>query len=303
MKAMRFDRFGTTAEVHLEDIEVPQPGPGQVRIEVRAAGVNALDGKIRSGIMSGAITTLLPSTPGFEVAGTVDAIGDDVHDIVVGDQVFGWSDTGSYAEYALASSSSVAIKPADLSWEQAVAIPIASATAERVLDLLEVAAGETVLLHGASGAVGTIAIQLAKARGARVIATAGPANQDYITSLGAVATVYGEGLVDRVRALAPDGVDAVFDLAGKGALEDSIALRGGTERIATIADFGARELGIPFVSGPTPRSPTRLRELARDATAGTLATTVTTYQLEQAAAAQDASDAGHSRGKLALTIE
>ncbi|KQU07054.1 NADPH:quinone reductase [Rhodococcus sp. Leaf7] len=303
MKAIQFDRFGTTAELHLADIEIPQPGPGQVRVEVRAAGVNALDGKIRSGQMSGAITTSLPSTPGFEVAGIVDAVGPDVNDIVVGDEVFGWSDTGSYAEYALAGNSAVAIKPADLSWEQAVALPIAGATAERVLDLLEVAAGETVLLHGASGAVGTIAIQLATARGARVIATAGPANQDYITSLGAVATEYGEGLVDRVKALAPYGVDAVFDLAGRGALDDSIALRGGTERIATIADFRARELGIPFVSGPTPRSPKRLRELARDAAAGTLVTTVNTYPLEQAAAAQDTSDAGHSRGKLALTID
>lgn len=217
MKAIQFDRFGGTAELHLADVEVPQPGPGQVRVQVRAAGVNALDGKVRSGAMSAVFPTSLPAIPGYEVAGVVDAVGDGVHEVTVGDHVVGWSDTGAYAQYALATT--VAIKPTDLDWEHSVALPIAGATAERVLDLLEIADGETVLMHGAAGAVGTVAVQLATARGARVIATAGPTNQDYLTSLGASATVYGEGLVERVRALAPGGVDAVFDLAGKGALD------------------------------------------------------------------------------------
>lgn len=301
MKAIQFDQFGGTAELHLVDTEVPQPGPRQVRVQVRAAGVNALDGKVRSGAMGAAFPTPLPAIPGYELAGIVDAVGDDVHDVTLGDHVVGWSDTGAYAHYALAGT--VAIKPADLSWEHAVALPIAGATAERVLDLLDVAQGEVVLMHGAAGAVGTVAIQLATARGARVIATAGSANQSYLTSLGATATVYGDGLVERVRALAPGGVDAVFDLAGKGALEDSITLRNGTDRIVTIADFRANQLGITFASGPTQRSSARLAQLARDAAAGTLVTTVTTYPLEQAAAAQDASDAGHGRGKLVLTID
>jgi NADPH:quinone reductase-like Zn-dependent oxidoreductase len=301
MKAVQFDRFGGTAALHLVDVEVPQPGPGQVRVQVRAAGVNALDGKVRSGAMSAVFPTSLPAIPGYEVAGVVDAVGDGGHEVAVGDHVVGWSDTGAYAQYALATI--VAIKPTDLDWEHSVALPIAGATAERVLDLLEIANGETVLMHGAAGAVGTVAVQLATARGARVIATAGPANQDYLTSLGASATVYGEGLVERVRALAPGGVDAVFDLAGKGALEDSITLRNGTERIVTIADFRANQLGITFANGPTQRSSARLAELARDAAAGTLVTTVTAYPLDQAAAAQDASDAGHARGKLVLTVD
>jgi hypothetical protein len=141
------------------------------------------------------------------------------------------------------------------------------------------------------------------ARGARVIATAGPANQDYLTSLGATATVYGEGLVERVRALAPDGVDAVFDLAGKGALEDSITLRGGTERIVTIADFGAPQLGITFTRGRAEASADRLAALAGDAATGKLVTTVTAYPLAQAATAQQVSDTGHVRGKLVLTVD
>src|SRR4051812_47631984 len=230
MKVIVFDQFGGPDVLHEADIDVPQPGPGQVRVRVKTAGLNALDGKIRSGMLAAVRPTTFPAVPGGEFAGVVDALGDGVSDVQVGDEVLGWSDTGSYAQYALATS--VAPKPADLDWQHAVALPVASETAERVLNLLGVAAGETVLMHGASGAVGTVAIQLATARGARVIATASPSNQDYLTSLGASATVYGEGLVERVQALAPDGVDAVFDLAGKGALEDSITLRGGDELVS-----------------------------------------------------------------------
>jgi NADPH:quinone reductase-like Zn-dependent oxidoreductase len=301
MRAIVFDRFGGPDVLHEADIDVPQPGPGQVRVRVKAVGVNALDGKVRAGLLAAVRATAFPAVPGGELAGVVDALGEGVSEVRVGDDVLGWSDTGSYAEYALATT--VAPKPADLDWKHAAALPVAIETAERVLDLLGVAAGETVLMHGASGAVGTLAIQLATARGARVIATAGPSNQDYLTSLGATATLYGEGLVERVRALAPEGVDAVFDLAGKGALEDSITLRGGTERIVTIADFGARQLGITFSQGSPQRSAVRLAAVAQDAAAGKLVTTVTAYPLGQAAAAQQVSDAGHVRGKLVLTVD
>ncbi|MFI2636560.1 NADP-dependent oxidoreductase [Streptomyces collinus] len=301
MKAILFDRFGDTDVLHETDIEIPQPGPGQIRVRVKAAGLNALDGKIRSGALETVFPTPLPSVPGGELAGVVDALGEDVQDIQVGDEVLGWSDTGSYAQYALATT--VAPKPAGLDWQHAAALPVAGETAERVLNLLGVTEGETVLMHGAAGAVGTLAIQLATARGARVIATAGPANQDYLAALGATATLYGEGLVERVRTLAPDGVDAVFDLAGKGALEDSITLRGGTERIVTIADFRAHQLGITFANGPQERSATRLAALAQDAATGSVLTTVTAYPLDQAATAQQVSDAGHVRGKLILTLD
>jgi len=301
MRAIVFDQFGGPGVLHEADIEVPRPGPGQVRVRVKAAGLNAVDGKTRSGAMAAVRPTTFPAVPGGELAGVVDALGEGVSEVQVGDEVLGWSDTGSYAEYALATT--VAPKPADLDWQRAAALPVATETAERVLNLLGVAAGETVLMHGASGAVGTLAIQLATARGARVIATAGTANQDYLTSLGATATVYGEGLVERVRALAPDGVDAVFDLAGKGVLEDSITLRGGTERIVTIADFGARQLGITFSQGSPQRSAVRLAAMAQDAAAGKLVTTVTAYPLDQAATAQQVSDAGHVRGKLVLTVD
>ncbi|MFD5483488.1 NADP-dependent oxidoreductase [Streptomyces hawaiiensis] len=301
MKAIVFDEFGGPDVLHEADVEVPQPGPGQVRIRVQAAGLNAVDGKTRAGMMEAVRPTTLPAVPGGELAGVVDALGEGVSDVQVGDEVLGWSDTGAYAEYALATS--VAPKPADLAWQDAAALPVASETAERVLDQLGVTAGETVLMHGASGAVGTLAVQLATARGARVIATAGPGNQDYLASLGATPTTYGEGLVERVRALAPDGVDAVFDLAGKGALPDSITLRGGTDRIVTIADFAARRLGVTFSQGSREHSAERLAAVAQDAAAGKLTTTVTAYPLAKAAEAQQASDAGHVRGKLVLTVD
>ena len=161
MKAIVFDRFGDTDVLHEADIEVPQPGPGQVRVRVKAAGVNGIDGKTRSGMLEAVKPTTLPAVPGGELAGVVDALGEGVQDVQVGDEVLGWSDTGSYAQYALATT--VAPKPAGLDWQDAAALPVASKTAERVLNLLGVAAGETVLMHGASGGVGTLAIQLATA--------------------------------------------------------------------------------------------------------------------------------------------
>ncbi|WP_326688265.1 NADP-dependent oxidoreductase [Streptomyces sp. NBC_01795] len=303
MKAIVFDTFGGTEVLRETEIDIPQPGPGQVRVRVQAVGVNPVDGKIRSGVMEAIFPTTLPAVPGGEIAGVVDAVGEDIDHLKVGDEVLGWSDTGSYAQYALAPAAVLAPKPAGLDWTHAAALPVASDAAERVLDLLDVTSGETLLIHGASGALGTIAVQLAVARGARVIGTAGAANQEYVTSLGATALVYGDNLVQRVRELAPEGVDAVFDAAGKGALEDSIILRGGTGRIVTTADFRARELGIVFAEGPQRRSAARLAELAQQAADGTLVTTLSaTYPLAEAAKAQQASDAGHNRGKLVLIV-
>ncbi|MGW3943697.1 NADP-dependent oxidoreductase [Streptomyces phaeochromogenes] len=304
MKAIVFDTFGGTEVLHEVETEVPEPGSGQVRVRVKAVGVNPVDGKIRSGIMEAIFPTTLPAISGGEIAGIVDAVGEGVDHLKVGDEVLGWSDTGAYAQYSLATATVLALKPAGLDWTHAAALPVAGDAADRVLDLLDVKAGETLLIHGASGALGTVAVQLAVALGARVIGTAGPANQEYVTSLGATALVYGEGLVERVRALAPGGVDAVLDAAGKGALEDSITLRGGTDRVVTTADFRARELGIVFAEGPARRSGARLAELARQAADGALAITVgATYPLTDAAKAQQASDAGHSRGKLVLTVD
>ena len=298
MKAVVIDEFGGPGVLHVADRELPEPGAGQVRVRVRAAGVNGIDGTIRSGAAQQMFPTQLPAVLGLEIAGTVDAVGPGVEGLAAGDDVLGFADGGGYAEYALATT--VAPKPAELGWTEAAALPVAAETALRVLGLLEVTQGDTLLIHGAAGGVGTVAVQIALSRGAAVVGTASEANHDYLRALGAAPVVYGEGLVDRVRAAAPDGVDAVFDAAGRGALPDSIGLRGGTSRIVTIADPAAFGLGIPF-SGEAARDAGDLAEVARQAGDGRLRVTVAeTYSLEEAPAAHEAVATGHGRGKVVL---
>ena len=305
MKAVVFEDFGGPEVLHLAEVETPEPGPKRVRIRVRAAGVNPVDFKIRSGLMRPNLPAKLPAIPGSEAAGVVEEAGAEVEGISVGDEVFGWARGGAYCEQAILTT--CAVKPADVSFIDAVALPVTGETAERVLRLLEVKAGETLLIHGAAGAVGTMAVQLAVARGAKVIGTAGASNQEYVASLGGIPTLYGDGLVERVRALAPEGVDAVFDVAGRGALEDSVELRGGTtERIVTIADYrGAEKLGIVFSGGPGSSVASRelLEDLVGQVARGELKVAIgATYPLAEAAEAQRVSEAGHGRGKLVLTV-
>ena len=300
MKAVVIDEFGAPDVLHVVDKELPEPGTGQVRLRVRAAGVNPLDGKIRSGAAQQMLPTRLPAVLGLEIAGTVDAAGPGADGLAVGDDVLGFADGGGYAEYALATAA--APKPQGLGWA-AAALPVAAEAALRVLGLLEVARGDTVLIHGAAGAVGTVAVQIATARGATVIGTASEANHEYLRELGATPVQYGGGLIDRVRAVAPGGkIDAVFDAAGQGALPDSIELRGGTSRIVTIADPEAFRLGVTF-SGEAARDSEALAEVARQAADGRLRVTVAeTYPLEEASAAHAVLDTGHGRGKIVLLV-
>ncbi|MFJ4922302.1 NADP-dependent oxidoreductase [Streptomyces sp. NPDC088725] len=304
MQAVVFDEFGAADVLHLTDIEEPHPGPGQVRVVVRAAGVNPLDTKIRHGWMEEVFPTPLPAVPGIELAGIIDEIGEGVTDLTVGDEVLGWSTTGAYAQYSLAEV--VVQKPENLEWAEATALPTAGETSLRVLELLGLREGETLLLHGAAGVVGAVATQLAVARGVTVIGTASEVNHDYLRSLGAIPVTYGTGLVARVRAAAPQGVDAVFDAAGQGALPDSIELRGGTtDRVVTIADMSAPQLGVTFTSGaPTPEvRRKRLAESLGFVRDGTLKLRVAgTFSLAEAAKAQETSEAGHAPGKLVILV-
>ncbi|MCX4676273.1 NADP-dependent oxidoreductase [Streptomyces sp. NBC_01433] len=302
MEAILYEEFGGPDVLHLARVDEVRPGPGQVRVRVRAAGVNPIDYKIRKGWMEPVSPTPLPATPGSEFAGVVEETGEGVTAFAPGDEVLGWSATGAYATHALADAGSLAPKPDGLSWEEAAALPVATETASRVLDELAVAEGDTLLLHGAAGAVGSAAVQLATARGATVIGTASPANHDYLRVLGAVPVAYGDGLVERVRELAPQGVDAVFDASGRGELPDSIELRGGTtDRIVTIADADAQKLGVRFSAGGTGPSAARLTRNARLAALGELRVPVArTFPLADARAAHELSEAGHVRGKLVL---
>ncbi|MFE2543493.1 NADP-dependent oxidoreductase [Actinacidiphila glaucinigra] len=302
MQAIVFDEFGGPEVLRLKEIEEPHAGPGEVRIAVRAIGVNPMDFKVRRGWFEEFMPTPLPAVPGLEAAGVIDEVGEGVTGFAHGDEVVGWVRGGAYAEYALASN--VVRKPEGVSWDQAVALPVAGETADRVLRELDVKKGETVLVHGAAGVVGSLAVQLAVARGAAVIGTASSANHDYLRDLGAVPMAYGEGLVERVRAFAAQGVDAVFDAAGFGALPDSIELRGGTDRIVTIADMSAQQLGVAMSPAPT-TTPEEIAAVISSQLAGIADGTLrvrsdSVLPLAEAAKAQQKSEGGHARGKLVL---
>jgi len=300
MKAVQFSRFGGPEVLELTEQPDPQPGPGEIRIAVRAVGVNPIDWKVRSGAMGGE----LPRPTGQEAAGIVDAIGEGVSDVAVGDRVFG-SAAGGAAAAELALLSDYAPIPASLDFVTAASLPVAVETATRALDLLGVGGGQTVLINGAAGAVGISAVQLARERGARVIGTAGAANQDYLREYGAEPTTYGDGLVERVRALTGDGVDRALDAAGGGALPALVALAGGPEHVITIADYaGAAETGVAFTGGPgTARAWRALREVPALIEAGRFSLPIAqTFPLAEIAEAHRLSETGHVRGKLVLTV-
>lgn len=299
MKAARFDRFGGPEVLEIVDLPDPHPGPGEIRIAVRAAGVNPSDWKKRRGLMD----PELPQTLGHEAAGIVDELGEGVEDVAVGNRVFGLSAEGA-AQAELAVLSFYAPIPPSLDFPEAAALPAAIETATRALDQLGVASGGTLLINGASGSVGSAAVQLAMARGARVIGTGGPANHEYLRSLGAEPVAYGEGLAERVRALAPGGVDLALDVAGSGVLPELIALAGGAEHVVTVADFaGAREHGVRFSRGDAGRAVHVLGEIGALIEAGRFSLPVArTFPLAEIAEAHRAGEEGRMRGKLVLLV-
>ncbi|WP_026315876.1 NADP-dependent oxidoreductase [Actinokineospora enzanensis] len=302
-RAVRFAEYGGPEVLGVEEVTSPDPGPGEVLVRVHAAGINPIDWKLREGLVRSILPVELPAVPGADIAGVVVAVGADVTGFAAGDEVFGSIGTGGYAELAIARADQLAVKPAGLAWDTAAAMPVVVNTAYAVLAELDVRAGQTLLVDGAAGGVGAVAVQLARHLGARVIGTAGERNHDYLRGLGAEPTTYGDGLVDRVRALAPDGVDAAFDTAGQGSVPALIELTGKPDRVATIADFTAGGLGARVVSAAGPELPDRLAKAAALVLDGTLAITVArVFPLAEAAAAQEESRGGHVRGKLVLSI-
>jgi NADPH:quinone reductase-like Zn-dependent oxidoreductase len=299
MRAVQFAEHGGPEVLQVVEVDEPHAGAGQVRIAVRAAGVNAIDWKIRAGYMGGGTPLTEPSGTGMDAAGVVDEVGDGVSDVAVGDEVFG-SGNSAYAEHAVLSS--WAVKPAELSFEEAAGYPVPVETAIRILDQVGVQPGETLLVSGASGGVGSAVVQIARQRGIEVIGTASERNQDYLQSLGAVPTTYGPGLVDRVRSLAPDGVDAALDIAGSGVIPELIELTGEPPKVLSIADFNAPEHGAQVTSRST-MAAGALEEAARLFTEGAFNLPVEkTFALEAAAEAQAASETGHVTGRRVVTV-
>ncbi|MET9661211.1 NADP-dependent oxidoreductase [Streptomyces sp. NPDC006510] len=300
-RAVEFTEYGGPEVLRVVDREVPGPGPGQVLVEVRAAGVNPLDWQLRSGAVAAMMPVEFPSVPGGDVAGVVAEVGADVTDFAVGDEVFGSIGSGSYAEFALAPAAQLARKPEGVSWEVAAGLPVAVNTAYQVLTDLGVKSGETLVVDGAAGGVGSVAVQIARHLGATVIGTAGEHNHAYLRSLGAEPVTYGEGFAERARAVAVKGVDAAFDAAGKGSLPALVELTGGPERVVTIADHRAAEHGVRFVFAGPDTIRERLEQAAALVESGGLGLSVSqTYSLSQAADAHRESAAGHVRGKLII---
>jgi len=298
MRSVRFHEFGGLEVMRLEQVPEPHPAAKQVRVVVRAAGVNPADWKIREGELGGE----LPQGVGLEVAGVVDEVGDQVTDVHVGDLVFG-STAGGAADFAVLSD--YALIPEGLAFAQAAALPVAVETATRGLDLLGVRAGRTLLINGAAGAVGTVATQLAVARGARVIATVSAGNADRLREYGAEPTTYGDGLAQRVAGLAPDGVDLVFDMGPAGALAALVQIAGHSGNVLTISDFQHAEANGVRTTGSagTVFRWDALSEAATLAARGELCLPIQqTFPLAEFAEAYRISQAGHVSGKLVLLM-
>ena len=304
MRAIVIREYGPPEVLRLETLPDPEPGPGQVRVRVRAAGVQPVDCAVRDGAFrnGGPFPIRFPQVLGNEFAGVVDRVGEGVSEWSPGDEVVGFETVASYADLVAVGARQIVRKPPAMPWAEAGALSASGQTAHTVLEDLAIEAGETLLVHGAAGGVGTMAVQIARARGATVIGTAREANHDYLRRLGAIPTTYGDGLVERVRALAPTGVDAAFDAAGHGALRASTELVAHRERIATIVDFDVADaLGLRGIRSR--RSAERLAELTGMYDRGELRVHVRrTFPLHEAAAAHREVERGHGWGKVVLTI-
>ena len=277
---------------------MPNAGPGEIRIAVRAASVNPIDWKILSGAMSGGQPLAGTGYLGSDAAGVVDEVGDGVSAVSVGDEVFGRGQN-TQAEYAVLNA--WAVKPSSVDWAVAAAAGVTGETSERGLRLLDVKAGETIFIDGGAGGVGAVAVQMAVARGARVIASSSEANHDYLREIGAIPVLYGEGVAGRVRAVAGGRVDAVFDVAGKTPAGELISLVSEPSQVLSIANFAAGQAGARVSGGGTDSRPVEaLAEVAELLAQNKLVIKVQTFPFGRAAEAYRISLDGHVRGKLVL---
>ena len=299
MRAIQFNSFGGPEVLEVVDVPEPHAKENEIRVAVKAVGVNPVDWKFRQGMMGGEF----PRGTGLEVSGVVDQVGAAVTGVAVGDAVFGFTQDGA-AQFAVLEH--FAPIPTSLDFAGAAALPVAVETAVRTLDLLDVSEGHTVLVNGAAGGVGISTVQLARERGAKVLGTASEVNHEYLRSYGATPTTYGDGLAERVRALAGDGVDRAIDDAGGGALPAMVELTGDPEHVVTIADYeGAQQTGVRMTGGAeSKRAWHAIAEIGALIDAGRFSLPVAqTFPLEQIAEAHRLSETGHVRGKLVLLVD
>jgi NADPH:quinone reductase-like Zn-dependent oxidoreductase len=307
VKAVVFDRYGAPEVLHAIELPMPQAGPGEIRVRVRAAGVRPSDIAARSGLSRDGEscdlnTVAFPRRLGNEFAGVVDQIGAGVDGFAPGDEVMGWAVAMSYAEVLTVPAEQVVHKPATMSWAVAGALPSTGQTALSALRNLGLQRGERVLIHGAASGIGSVAVQLARAWGLRVIGSAATADHDYLRSLGAQPIDDDHRGIAQARALAPNGVDAVFDALGFDRFDDWLALCRDRTRIATLCDSSrVRRLGLQIVRSQ--RSRARLAELvAMHEHHGLLVHVREMFPLTRAAEAHRAVERGPGRGKVVLMV-
>ncbi|MFJ8019436.1 NADP-dependent oxidoreductase [Streptomyces sp. NPDC096311] len=301
-RAYVFTEYGGPENQAFLEVPKPSAGPGQLLVAVRAAGVNPVDWKTRVGYLRQWKETPLPAVMGSEVAGVVEEVGVGVEGFEIGDAVFGTPVTGGFAEYTLVPAATAAHKPESVSFAKAAALPVAAATAYDGVRQAGLGAGATLLVTGVGGGVGVAVAQIAGARGIRVVGTASPAKEGFVASLGVVHVAYGDGVAERLRKAAPDGVDAVLDLVGGTALEDAVVLLKEGGPLITAADpaTAAKHGGVMIERTATADTLTEVAGLVAEGNLDPLI--VDTYPLAAAADALALVEAGHARGKVIIEI-
>jgi NADPH:quinone reductase-like Zn-dependent oxidoreductase len=305
MKAVRFDEYGPVGVLGVREVPVPEPGPGQVLVKVKAAGINPGEAKIREGLLADRWPATFPSGQGSDFAGVVEKAGPGAA-WAAGDEVIGWVDTrSSHAEYLVAAAANLAFKPAGLPWEVAGAIPVAGFTAWAMVRAADLQAVDTVVVSGAAGGVGSIAAQLARQQEATVIGLAGPSNHDWLTRHGVIPVAYGAGVADRIRAAQPPGqrIGAFLDTYGGDYVELALNDLGVVpERVVTVVRFDAGEkYGVKLDGNAAGASAETLATLAGLVAAKELEIPLAgTYPLAEVGAAYTQLARGHLRGKIVL---
>ncbi len=302
-KVFRFRDYGGPDTQEFAELDRPRPGPGEIVVQVRAAGVNPVDHKVRSGMFKDFQSRQLPSEFGSEVAGVVAELGAGVEGFSLGDEVLGWPAPGhgAFSEYTVVTADSVVAKPAGVGFVEAAALPVAAATAYDGLAQLGLTGGQSLLITGIGGGVGVAAAQLARHAGVQVFGTASEAKRDLVESLGATLIPYGDGEAERLRQVLPDGVDAIFDLVGEPALAAVAGLVTDPARLISAASPDVARFGGAMIRRD--RGTRVLTEVARLAAEGVLDPHVSSVvKFEQAPAAIAAVESGHPLGKVVLRI-
>ncbi len=303
-RAVRYDEYGDVDVLNVVDVAAPTPGPGELLVRVKAAGINPGEAKIREGALHDRFPATFPSGQGSDLAGVVQEVGAGVDQFAVGDEVIGFTDNrASQAELAVIEAAHATRRPPGVPWEVAGALFVAGATAWAAVRAVAPQSGETVVVAGAAGGVGSIAVQLAVRTGATVIGLAGESNHEWLRGHGVVPVTYGDGVADRIREAAPHGVDAFIDTVGTGYVELALELGVAPERIDTIADFAAiGKYGVKGDGNAAGASAATLAELAALIADGKLEVPIAaTYPLDRVRDAYTELDQGHTRGKIVLT--